>query len=45
MNKTLQAIIDRLIPADDYPSGWEAGVGDYLFRHWFSDLSPHVPLI
>lgn len=45
MNTTLQSIIDRLIPADDYPSGWEAGVGSYLFRHWYSDLSVHVPLI
>ena len=45
MNTTLQAIIDRLIPADDFPSGWEAGVGDYLFRHWYSDLAVHVPLL
>ncbi len=27
---TLRAAVDRIIPADDYPSGWEAGVGDFL---------------
>ena len=27
---TLESIVDRIIPADDYPSGWEAGVGDYI---------------
>ena len=30
--QTLQSAVDRIIPADDYPSGWEAGVGDYLAR-------------
>lgn len=24
--------MDRIIPADDYPSGWDAGVGDYFVR-------------
>ncbi len=28
--ETLHAVIDRLIPPDDYPGGWEAGVGDFL---------------
>ena len=28
--QTLRAAVDRIIPADDYPSGWEAGVGDFL---------------
>ncbi|WP_309570902.1 GMC family oxidoreductase, partial [Deinococcus sp.] len=27
---TLTALIDCLIPADDFPSGWEAGVGTFL---------------
>ena len=27
---TLRALVDRLIPADAYPSGWEAGVGGFL---------------
>jgi hypothetical protein len=34
----LRALIDRLIPADDYPGGWDAGVGDYLDRQFAGDL-------
>ena len=30
--ETLRAAVDCIIPADDYPSGWGAGVGDY-FAH------------
>jgi hypothetical protein len=40
---TLRAAIDRIIPADDYPGGWEAGVGDYLARQFQGDLAPYVP--
>lgn len=29
---TLRAAVDRILPADDAPGGWEAGVGDY-FAH------------
>lgn len=29
---TLRAAVNRIIPADEWPSGWEAGVGDY-FAH------------
>jgi gluconate 2-dehydrogenase gamma chain len=36
----LRAAIDRIIPADDYPGGWEAGVGDYLLRQLAGDLQP-----
>ncbi len=36
---TLRALIDRIIPADDDPGGWEAGVGDYLDRQFAGDLS------
>lgn len=36
---TLRALVDRLIPADDFPSGWEAGVGGYLERQFAGDLS------
>ncbi|MEO7715137.1 MAG: gluconate 2-dehydrogenase subunit 3 family protein [Capsulimonas sp.] len=28
--RTLQAAVNEIIPADDYPNGWDAGVGDYL---------------
>lgn len=28
--ETLRALVHCIIPADDYPNGWDAGVGDYL---------------
>ena len=37
---TLRAMVDRLIPPDDFPGGWEAGVGDYLARQLSGDLRP-----
>jgi hypothetical protein len=40
--RCLQAVVDRIIPADDFPSGWEAGVGDYLLRQLGSDLAPRL---
>jgi hypothetical protein len=39
---TLRALIDRIIPADDFPSGWQAGVGDYLVRQFERDLRPQL---
>ena len=39
---TLRALVDRLIPADDYPGGWDAGVGDYLDRQFRGDLGDFV---
>jgi hypothetical protein len=39
---TLRALVDRIIPADDFPSGWQAGVGDYLARQFERDLSPQL---
>ena len=30
--QTLRATVNRIIPADDYPNGWDAGVGDFLLR-------------
>ena len=41
---TLQALVDCLIPADDFPSGWQAGVGDYLARQFAHDLRDEVAL-
>ncbi|HVX44103.1 MAG TPA: gluconate 2-dehydrogenase subunit 3 family protein, partial [Mycobacteriales bacterium] len=35
---TLRAVVDRLVPADDYPSGWDSGVGDFLERIFATDL-------
>jgi Gluconate 2-dehydrogenase subunit 3 len=42
--RTLQALVDCLIPADDFPSGWQAGVGDYLARQFERDLRDQVDL-
>lgn len=41
--QTLQALIDCIIPADDFPSGWQAGVGDYLAGQFARDLVALVP--
>ena len=30
--ETLRALVERIVPADDHPSGWQAGVGDFLER-------------
>lgn len=38
----LRAACNRIIPADDWPGGWEAGVGDYLLRQFERDLQPAV---
>ena len=35
--RTLQAALDRLIPADDYPGAWDAGAGDYIARQLEGD--------
>ena len=40
---TLRAAIDRIIPADDAPGGWEAGVGDYFARLWVREPQFLVP--
>jgi hypothetical protein len=29
---TLRAVIDSVIPPDEYPGGWEAGVGDFILN-------------
>lgn len=34
----LAALVNRVIPPDEYPGGWEGGVGDYLFRQFKRDL-------
>lgn len=40
----LEALVNRVIPPDDYPGGWEAGVGDYLFKQFERDLKPLLPV-
>lgn len=42
---TLRAAVDRIIPPDEDPGGWEAGVGDYLVRQLtHGDLQAQVAL-
>jgi choline dehydrogenase-like flavoprotein len=38
----LHAIVDRMVPADEFPSGWDAGVGDFIERMLAGDLSDKV---
>jgi len=38
----LEALVNCIIPADEFPNGWDAGVGDYLFRQFEGDLSDKV---
>lgn len=37
--ETLRAAVDRIIPADDFPGAWDAGVGNYLARQFERDLA------
>jgi hypothetical protein len=37
--ETLHAVVDCLIPADDFPGAYEAGVCDYLERLLHTDLA------
>jgi gluconate 2-dehydrogenase gamma chain len=41
---TLKAAVNRIIPPDDWPGGWEAGAGDYLFRQFERDLKTAVEI-
>lgn len=36
--ETLRAVVDCLIPADEFPGAYEAGVCDYLLRLFATDL-------
>ncbi|HEU0291230.1 MAG TPA: gluconate 2-dehydrogenase subunit 3 family protein [Anaerolineales bacterium] len=38
----LRSLMNRIIPRDDFPDAWEAGVGDYLRRQFERDLHSHV---
>nr|PZN29591.1 MAG: hypothetical protein DIU80_09130 [Chloroflexota bacterium] len=39
---TLRAALDRIIPPDDFPGAWEAGVGDYILRQLGGDLADQL---
>ena len=40
--ETLRAVVDCLIPADDFPGAYDAGVCDYIDRLLQTDLADHV---
>ena len=44
-NDTLRALVDRIVPADDYPSGSQAGVGHFLQRMLGGDLADRAASI
>ena len=44
-NKTLRALVDCLIPADDFPGASDAGVCDFLARLFGSDLSQEIDFL
>jgi len=39
---TLRAVIDCLIPADDFPGAYDAGVCDYIEQLFQRDLAEHA---
>lgn len=41
----LRAAMDRIIPPDDFPAAWDAGVGEYTRRQLAGDLHHLAPLI
>lgn len=40
----LHALVNRIIPPDEDPAGWEAGVGEYLTRQFGRDLQHLLPM-
>jgi hypothetical protein len=41
----LRALLDRLIPADDFAGAVAAGVDDYVLRMLAGDLAPRLPAV
>jgi gluconate 2-dehydrogenase subunit 3-like protein len=39
-DEILRALVNRIIPEDDFPGGWEGGIGDYLAKQLEGDLAP-----
>ena|SRR6476659_1095983 len=40
--ETLRAVVDCLIPPDDFPGAYEAGVCDYIEQLFQTDLAEHA---
>lgn len=38
----LRAVVDRMVPEDDSPAGWDAGVGSFIERMLGRELAPHL---
>lgn len=41
-SKTLRAVVDCLIPPDDFPGAYDAGVCDYIEQLFQTDLAEHA---
>ena len=41
--RCLEAVLDAIIPPDDFPGAVDAGVGDYLRRQFSGDLAALLP--
>src|SRR6185503_2532571 len=41
-SETIRAVVDCLIPPDDFPGAYDAGVCDYLERLLQTDLAEHA---
>ena len=41
--RCFEALLDTIIPPDDYPGAVDAGVGDYLLRQFAGDLAELLP--
>ena len=39
----LHALLDTVIPADEYPGAWDAGLGEFLLRQLGGDLAGSLP--
>jgi len=37
--------MNRIVPADDFPSAWEAGAGTYVLRQLAGDLASQVEIL
>jgi choline dehydrogenase-like flavoprotein len=44
-DETLRALVERIIPADDFPSGWQIGAGEFIDRILATDLASSAPLV
>src|SRR4051812_28531392 len=43
-SEILEAMVNRIIPADQDPGGWDGGVGDYLACQFERDLKYLLPV-